>query len=249
MRVARIFVDHGLVTGEPVTLDRETSHYLATVLRLQRGDVVRVFNGRGGEYSAELTAASKHEVSLLPGEKLAAATPPRLEVHLALGLSRGDRMDFAVQKATELGVTAITPLYTEFGEVRLKQAARLENKLRHWRRIAVSACEQSGRVLLPDLHPPETLPEWLQGSRPGLRLLLDPGGESALGSHPAATRVTLMIGPEGGFSPQELALAAESGYEAVRLGPRVLRTETAPVAALAVLQYRYGDLADFPIQE
>ena len=243
MRVSRVFVDHGLATGEPLTLDRETSHYLATVLRLRHGDVVHVFNGRDGEFSAELTAVSKSGVALLPGEQLAAATPPVLDIHLALGLSRGERMDFAVQKATELGVSAITPLYTEFGEVRFKQAARLENKLRHWRRVAISACEQSGRLVLPDIQPPQALNEWLQQPRPGLRLLLDPGGETALGSHAAAEQVTLLIGPEGGFSPQELAKATDVGYERVRLGPRVLRTETAPVAALAILQFRYGDLA------
>lgn len=244
MRVSRVFVEAGLATGDTLTLDRETSHYLASVLRLQRGDPVRVFNGQDGEFAAELTATGKQAVSLALGERLRDAVPCPLHIHLALGLSRGDRMDFAVQKATELGVGAITPLYSEFGEVRIKQAARLENKLRHWRRIAVSACEQCGRLQVPEIAAPQPLAEWLQTPRPGLRLLLDPSGTEALGSHAAAEHIALVIGPEGGFSPGELALASSQDYALVHLGPRILRTETAPVAALSILQYRYGDLTD-----
>ncbi|MEX2469364.1 MAG: 16S rRNA (uracil(1498)-N(3))-methyltransferase, partial [Pseudohongiellaceae bacterium] len=240
MRVSRVFVEVGLAPGDTLTLDRETSHYLASVLRLQRGDPVRVFNGRDGEFSAEITAVSRQAVSLALGERLRDAAPSPLHIHLALGLSRGDRMDFAIQKATELGVGAITPLYSEFGEVRIKQAARLENKLRHWRRIAVSACEQSGRLQVPEIAAPQALAEWLQTPRQGLRLLLDPSGVAALGAQPTAEHIALVIGPEGGFSPGELALAAEQDYTLVHLGPRILRTETAPVAALSVLQYCYG---------
>ncbi|NQV70739.1 MAG: 16S rRNA (uracil(1498)-N(3))-methyltransferase [Pseudohongiella sp.] len=168
----------------------------------------------------------------------------RLKIHLGLGLSRGDRMDFAIQKSTELGVSEITPLYTEHGEVKLK-ADRLEKKLQHWRKIAINASEQSGRLEIPEIHTPSPLAEWQQGLDAGFSLMLDPSGEDKLPLNTAALQfeqVNLLIGPEGGFSATEIHSARNQGLVIVALGTRILRTETAPIAALAILQHLYGDM-------
>jgi 16S rRNA (uracil1498-N3)-methyltransferase len=166
----------------------------------------------------------------------------KLRLHLALGLSRGDRMDYAIQKATELGVTEITPLFTEHGEVRLKPD-RLENKLRHFEKIAINAAEQCGRLDVPAVNTPLALEAFLAQDKKATRLLLEPGGEQSLTAARALTDIELIIGPEGGFSEREVGQARTSNCEIMRLGPRIFRTETAPVAALAVLQFLYGDLS------
>lgn len=241
MRLSRVYLDSNLELGSTISLPKETAHYLGNVLRLRVDDRLLVFNSQQGEFLARVSAAAKRAVDIeLLELSRAAASADSLSVHLLLGLSRGDRMDFAVQKSTELGVTEITPVYTEYGEVRLK-ADRVEKKLQHWQKIAISACEQSGRVSVPVIHEPTSLTE-LPMQEGTLRWMLEPTGTDSLPDAIADNAVELLIGPEGGFSATEIDWARDSGYSIVALGSRILRTETAPVAALAILQHKYGDM-------
>jgi 16S rRNA (uracil1498-N3)-methyltransferase len=243
MRVSRLHITDTLVTGAQLSLPADSAHYLGTVLRAREGDSVRVFNAADGEFDAVVSKSKKGNVDVILGECVRAPEQASvLTLHLALGLSRGDRMDYAIQKATELGVTEITPLFTEHGEVRLKPD-RLENKLRHFEKIAINAAEQCGRLDVPVINTPLPLDAFLAQETQAKRLLLEPGGEQRLAAAQALSDIQVIIGPEGGFSEHEVSLARASNCEIMRLGPRVLRTETAPVAALAILQFLYGDLA------
>jgi len=243
MRLSRVYVDQVLDTGARITLDKETSHYLGTVLRLRTDADILVFNASDGEFAARITEVNKHSIEVTLDALQRAPVPTRLSTLLGLGISRGDRMDLAIQKATELGVSSITPLYTQFGEVKLK-ADRAEKKLHHWHKITVSAAEQCGRLDLPTITPPASMDEWQAMLGDSLRLILDPSGEHGIAQFASSepTSIALMIGPEGGFSEQELNWAETHGFTTVSLGPRILRTETAPIVALAILQHRFGDL-------
>lgn len=264
MRRSRIHVDQLLpggslpggslpgdsLKGGSLTLRGDAAHYLGTVLRARVGQPVAVFNGRDGEFHGEIAAVRKREVDIVlePGPVVAPET--LLTVHIGLGLSRGERMDYAVQKATELGVTDITPLFTEFSEVKL-DAARAQKRTDHWQKIAVSASEQCGRCHVPTIHTPAALSEWVASVRDTTAFLLDhngaPGFSAAAGRDSSDTEserpdaIALLIGPEGGISENESALALAANFKAVRLGPRILRTETAPVVALTALQLLWGD--------
>jgi len=243
MRVSRLHITETLVAGAQLSLPAESAHYLGTVLRAREGDKVILFNARDGEFDAAVSKSKKGNVDVAIGECVRAPEQgAKLYLHLALGLSRGDRMDYAIQKATELGVNEITPLFTEHGEVRLKPD-RLENKLRHFEKIAINAAEQCGRLDVPVVNTPLALDSFLAQNTKATRLLLEPGGEQSLTTARALTDIELVIGPEGGFSEREVAQARASNCEIMRLGPRILRTETAPVAALAILQFLYGDLS------
>jgi 16S rRNA (uracil1498-N3)-methyltransferase len=207
-------------------------------------DELTVFDGRGGEYCATILAVERNSVSLSIAQHIERDVESPLAIHLLQGISRGDRMDVVMQKATELGVHRITPVATEHSVVKLAPA-RAEKRLQHWRGITRSACEQSGRNILPGVDPPLPLRSWLGENvdKPGLRLILKPGGEVSLSSLDGLPRqVTLLIGPEGGFSEAEYELAEATGFVPVHFGGRILRTETAAIAALAALQTLYGDL-------
>ncbi len=221
----------------------EAANHVARVLRLDVGDALTVFDGEGAEYIARIAAISRGEVRIVPGERRANECESRLRLTLVQGVSRGERMDWVVQKAVELGVTRIVPVLTERSVVRL-DAAQAHGKQRHWRGIAVSACEQSGRGYLPQITAAVPLDAWLAGLPPGgLKVLPSLDGAAGLASLPPLAReVLVLIGPEGGLSDSEAAAALRSGFRPVRLGPRVLRTETAAVVALALLQQRFGDL-------
>lgn len=229
--------------GEPCTLRGEAANHVARVLRLNVGDALTVFDGEGAEYSARIAAVSRDEVRIVPGERRANERESFLRLTLVQSISRGERMDWVVQKAVELGVTRIVPVLTERSVVRL-DAAQAHSKQRHWRGIAVSACEQSGRAQLPEITAAVPLAVWLAGLAPGgLRVLPSPDGTAGLAAlPPLAPEVLVLIGPEGGLSEREAGAVLGSGFRPVRLGPRVLRTETAAVVALALLQQRYGDL-------
>lgn len=242
MRVSRLYVETSLQSGASLPLSPEASHYLATVLRLGAGSALTVFNGCDGEFAASIDSASKKQVVVSLGEQLRQPEQARLQMHLAVGLSKGERMDFVMQKATELGVSQITPLFCQFGEVRFKEQKRLDNKLRHWWQIIVNACEQCGRVSVPVLQPPQAFADWLNSDVPGAKLLLDTGDAPSITTQAPAGTVTLLSGPEGGFADQEVSAARQAGYQPVSLGPRILRTETAPLAALAILQALHGDI-------
>ena len=240
----RLFVSGALINGGEIEVDGDRARYLGKVLRLRVGDPISVFNGEGPEWPASITRISKTSVGLRLGDSFEASTESPLKIHLVQGVSRGDRMDFVVQKATELGVKRITPVLTEFGVVKLK-ADRAERRREHWQKIANSACEQSGRTRLPLIDTPLPMKNWF-GAKPenvDAELILVPGAVARLAETAApATKVCVIIGPEGGFSDSEYQDAEVSGFTAVSLGPRILRTESAAIATLAVLQSLWGDL-------
>ncbi len=241
----RLFVSGPLINDAELVVEGDRARYLGRVLRLRVGDEITVFNGEGPEWSATIGAMTKNTATLHIGDAHEAGTESPLKIHLVQGISRGERMDFVVQKATELGVKRITPVLTEYGVVKLDEARR-EKRRDHWQSVAAAACEQSGRTRLPLIDTPTALKTWF-ASKPAeidAELILTPGATSSLASiGTPRTKICLLIGPEGGFSETEYEDAAISGFTAVSLGPRVLRTETAAVAALSVLQSRWGDLA------
>jgi 16S rRNA (uracil1498-N3)-methyltransferase len=243
MRLTRVYVAEPLSPGRRHTIEGDPANHIARVLRLEPGDALTVFDGRGGEYAARIEAIRKGAVIVELQELSASNCESPLALTLAQGVSRGERMDWVVQKATELGVTRIVPILTERTVVKL-DARQAERKRAHWRGIAVAACEQSGRERIPDVAAPLGLQEFLQGIDSGAtRLLLSPTGTQRVADlRTAAGGIVVLIGPEGGLAETEQRAAVAAGFRAVRLGPRVLRTETAAVAALTLLQHQMGDL-------
>ncbi|SDK55217.1 16S rRNA (uracil(1498)-N(3))-methyltransferase [Microbulbifer yueqingensis] len=247
MRVPRIYSHEPLAGQNEVELDEGASRHLVKVLRLQVGRPLVLFDGRGGEYSAELVEAGKRARVRL-GDFHGDNRESPLALTLAIGISRGDRFDWVVQKATELGVARIQPLFTERCEVKLK-GERLEKKVAHWRQVAVSACEQCARNRVPDVATPQKFASYLEQTDSGdtdLKLVLHHRTDKHLRELGAGqgwpASALLLVGPEGGLSAAEIDAALARDFKPLRLGPRVLRTETAPVAALSVLQYQWGDL-------
>ncbi|MDZ7853903.1 MAG: 16S rRNA (uracil(1498)-N(3))-methyltransferase [Halomonas sp.] len=241
VKAPRILVAADFTVGGDVVLPEGPARHVARVLRLAEGAPLRLFDGAGLEARAVIVEASRKRV-VARVEALAPGTGESpLAVHLGQAISKGDRMDYAIQKAVELGVAAITPLYTEHGDVRLR-GEREAKKLAHWQAVAASACEQCGRATLPPVHPPAGLPEWLAGRDEALRLVLHPGTTGAFAQGEAPATAVLLIGPEGGLSKAEVQASLAGGFAPLSLGPRILRTETAPVVALSLLQSRFGDL-------
>lgn len=242
MRIARLYVQAELSTGATLRLDDDSSHYLRTVLRLKQGYPLTLFNGDGHDYPARVESIGREGVWLSIGPGSMRDTESPLDTHLGLGISRGERMDYAIQKSVELGVSRITPLFTEHCVVRLEED-RKDSRRQHWLRIIRAACEQCGRNRLPVLDPPQALADWLPLAT-GLRIFLDPQGAASLaGLGVPDHQVTLLSGPEGGFAERERIQARQAGFVPVRLGPRILRTETAVLAALAAIQTRWGDFS------
>lgn len=237
MRLSRFFIDSPLALGTH-SLPETAAHYIGRVLRLPAGAAVQLFDGSGMEFRGELLEVGKKQVSVQLHEQVPGLPESSLRIHLGQGLSRGERMDWAIQKATELGVVEITPIVSERCEVRLKDE-RADKRLAHWRQIAISACEQCGRSVIPQINPPVTLAEWLSVEA-ALKLVLHPVAEPLASHQPPAT-LAFLIGPEGGLSDAEVEQATRAGFLPARLGPRVLRTETAPVVALSVAQQLWGD--------
>ena len=240
----RLYVPNECTTGKSLILDREQSHYVARVLRLKPGHSVTVFNGSGGEWDASVSAAAGSAVQLEIGAHRDSETESSLRIHLVQGISRGERMDWVVQKATELGVKRLSPVLTEFGVVRLDKL-RAAKRRDHWQKIAVSAAEQSGRTRPPLVDLPMPLKTWFDVATQArdTELILDPAAATSLTSISApVNKACLLVGPEGGFSDAEIEHAATAGFAAVSLGPRILRTETAAVVALAIAQAQWGDL-------
>jgi 16S rRNA (uracil1498-N3)-methyltransferase len=241
MRVTRIFVAEPLETGREQRLGAPAAAHVARVLRLTAGDELTLFDGRGGEYPATIIECRGTVLRVRVGAHREVERESPLRITLAQGVSRGERMDWVVQKATELGVAAIVPLITERSVVKL-DARQAEKRREHWRGIVVAACEQSGRNRLPEVLVPQPLARWLEtAARVDQRFLLDPSASSGIRALNAVSAVTVLIGPEGGLSPAERAHALQSGFSSLRLGPRVLRTETAAIAALSALQALQGD--------
>ena len=241
-RTPRLYLERDL-GGQAVTLDDREAHYLGHVLRLRRGDRLVAFNGRGRERHATLRMLARHAAELdLEGE-LHALPESKLSITLVQALPKADAMDLIVQKATELGVRAIVPVYSDFSVVKL-DPERSARRLEHWQRIARSACEQSGRHTPPTIAAAESLAAFLAGGgAPGAtNLVLEPGTALRLTEvSPPPSAVTFLVGPEGGFSPADLEKIAVAGLVRVTLGPRVLRAETAAIAACAAAQLLWGD--------
>lgn len=242
MRLTRSHVDLPLQAGTEVVLPEDVAAHLLRVLRLQVGDACVLFNGDGHDYDARITAVGKREAraAIAAARRIDNESP--LRITLLQGIARGEKMDWILQKATELGIARVLPVTSERSEVKL-DAQRADKRLAHWRGIVIAACEQSGRAIVPDVAPPQALAQ-VAGSRDGRGFILDPFAEASLSSLRGATlrECTIAIGPEGGWSPRDRDQLIASGYEGLRLGPRVLRTETAGIAAIAALQAACGDL-------
>jgi len=239
-RAPRFYCETTLSPGATVSLPERAARHVAA-LRLRPGDAVVLFNGDGHESAATLTGIGKRGAAAFVRERRAVDRESPLEVHLAQGVCAGDRMDLVLQKATELGVASIQPLATARSVVRLS-SERQERRETHWQNVAVAACEQCGRNRIPEVKPRVEFGEFLgRLSGEGTRMLLAPDGDATIRALAPRAPVTVLIGPEGGLAPEERELAARAGFSAVRFGPRILRTETAPLAALAALQAWYGD--------
>jgi 16S rRNA (uracil1498-N3)-methyltransferase len=247
MRVPRLHLDRPLAAGTDVALDEPARHHVHAVLRLRPGAAVVVFDGLGTAFGGTLLATDRQGARVRLVERLSDDRESPIRVTLGLGVSRGERMDFAVQKAVELGAARIVPLLTGRTVVRL-DGERAQRRHAHWRRIAVGACEQCGRNRVPEVLAAQTLAGWLETLGPAdashLRLLPDPRADRGLATldDVAPDAVTVLVGPEGGIDEAERALAHRHGFRGVRLGPRILRTETAVVAVLAAVMTLWGDL-------
>ena len=238
MRLSRFYIAAPLSLGQHA-FPEEQAHYIGRVLRHAVGDPVQLFDGSGLEYRGQLIEVGKKSVRVELTEQLTGQPDSTLRVHLGQGLSRGERMDWAIQKATELGVAEITPIVSERCEVRLKDD-RADKRMAHWQQVAISACEQCGRSSVPVIHPPLLLVDWLAQVEADLKLVLHPVAEPLV-SHAKPTSLAFLIGPEGGLNDAEVSQAVAAQFQAARLGPRVLRTETAAVVALSVAQQLWGD--------
>lgn len=244
--VPRVFIDAPLAVDDSVELDDAKRHHLGTVLRLAENAPVTLFNGDGHEYAARVAHASRKAMTLAVENRAAPHRESPLDLTLVQAIARGDRMDFALAKAVELGVTRIAPVFCARGKVKL-DGARLAKKQAHWQQVVESAAEQSGRLICPAVAPATALTDYLDADEGAddaerLRLLLAPTAAHGLAGCGAHARVTLLIGPESGLADAEIDAAAARAWQPITLGPRVLRTETAGMAALAAIQTRWGDL-------
>ena len=240
MRVSRLYVPSPLAENTAIQLDDDSSHYLRSVLRLKKDDAIVIFNGEGGEYLANALEVTRKAVTLMVGAYQPRSVESSLHLSLGLGIARGDKMDWSIQKSVELGVNVITPLLTERCVVQFK-GEKMPQRWHHWQKIIQHAAEQSGRTVLPTLNAIELLPDWV-GQQQGLKVFLDPYAQASLNVlTPENKQVTLMTGPEGGFANHERDVAKAAGFVPVRMGSRVLRTETASIAALSALQMLWGD--------
>ncbi|MHB1948880.1 MAG: 16S rRNA (uracil(1498)-N(3))-methyltransferase [Gammaproteobacteria bacterium] len=244
MTLSRLFQPTILNENETIQLEEGAAHHIARVLRAKVGDDVILFNGEGNEYAGVIASIDKKAVSVHIKKLIIRCSESPLELYLAQGISRGEKMDYTIQKAVELGVKKIYPLSTERCNVKLDEERR-EKRLQHWRSIIISACEQSGRNQIPYIESPQTLEQFLEKSDADFKFVLAPLAEKKLAQMPIQknSRVILMIGPEGGLSEHEIRLAEQKNFLPLNLGPRVLRTETAAVAAIAALQCLFGDLS------
>ena len=245
MRLTRLYVDLPLAPGAEVTLPEGPGAHLVRVLRLGVGDACVLFNGDGHDYAATVVAAGKREVRVRVGAASAVGRESPLRIVLLQGIARGEKMDLILQKATELGISEVRPLSSQRSEVKLDEA-RAAKRLAHWRSVVAAGCEQSGRAVVPQVAPPASLAEVLAAlPAGGLRLILDPEGtlEFSTLAPDTGEPFVLAVGPEGGWSPLDREQLVGAGFRGLRLGPRILRTETAGLAAIAALQARFGDLA------
>ena len=237
--MTRIYLPQPLASGSTLALPDTAFRHLVQVLRMEAGEHLTVFNGEGGEYGATLSTVSRKGAMLLIGAHDPVTREAPLAITIAQCVSKGDRMDYALQKSTELGAAAFVPVLSSRGVVKM-DGDRWEKKVEHWQGVAVGAAEQSGRTRVPPVALPIGFDKFVVAPCEGLKLILAPGGSVALAALPSTQSITALIGPEGGFSELELDIADRHGWQRVGLGPRILRTETAPVALLAGLMTLHG---------
>jgi 16S rRNA (uracil1498-N3)-methyltransferase len=241
MRRIRIYHTGDLSSGLTVMLDTSASHHLLQVLRKKAGERFIMFNGNGGEFDVTLVSANKKTACVEIGEWHQRAVESELSIHLGQAISRGERMDYAIQKAVELGVSAITPLLTEYCQVQLSEN-RVDKRVAHWQMIAISAAEQSGRCVVPVVHSPMSMDQWIL-QKAALKIICCPRQEKNNFIEVMQSKnMMLAIGAEGGFSDHEVRAALQENFVSLSLGPRILRTETATVVALTILQSQWGDM-------
>lgn len=246
MSIPRIYQSIPLHLNATIILSKAATHHLIHVLRKKLGDTIIVFNGTGTAYQGCITGATATSTTVLLTHCTNPTVESPLQLILAQGIARGEKMDYILQKSVELGVSQIIPVLTEYCNMRLSKEQQHKKHL-HWQTIMQSACEQSGRTRLATLMPVVTLPEWLATCQAELKLALHPGSQHNLTTlrqaYPTRTSIALLIGPEGGLSEQEIILAQQQDFQLVRLGPRILRTETAAIAMLGIAQLLWGDLS------
>lgn len=243
MRVPRIYEPGPLSSHALLDLSEDGANHIGRVLRMQAGQELMLFDGRGGQYPATIQAVGKKQVTVQLAELDPVEVESPLAIHFGQVISRGDKMEFTIQKSVELGVTVITPLFSERCGVKLN-GERLDKKLEQWQKIAISACEQCGRNRIPEIRPAMELAAWLAEPTEELKLNLHPRAPYSINTLPEPSHgIRLLIGPEGGLSAAEIEQAREQGFADMLLGPRVLRTETAGLTAITALQCRFGDLA------
>jgi len=245
VRTTRLYTDQSLETGAQIVLQGNAAQHLGRVLRARVGETVALFNGDGREFAATITTSSKREIQLTLGEASLPCTESAVHTALGLCLSKGDRFDWAIQKATELGVGSIIPLYSERVDFSIPED-RLSKRIHHWQQVAISAAEQCGRVKIPSVIAPMPLMDWVAEVSADERWVLHCAdvGNCTVASQKAKApgSAALLIGPEGGLTESEVNAATGGGFTPLQLGPRVLRTETAPIVALTALSMQWGDL-------
>ncbi|AIS53771.1 MULTISPECIES: 16S rRNA (uracil(1498)-N(3))-methyltransferase [Vibrio] len=242
MRIPRIYHPEPITQLGSLALSEDAAGHVGRVLRMKVGQEVLLFDGYGAEFPAVIEEVSKKSVTVNITERVERSSESPLDLHLGQVISRGEKMEFTIQKSVELGVNTITPLISERCGVKLDQK-RFEKKLAQWQKVAISACEQSGRNIVPQIRPIMQLDEWCAEDYDGLKLNLHPRAKYSINTLPAPVeKVRLLIGPEGGLSAEEIEKTREYQFEETLLGPRVLRTETAALTAITALQVRFGDL-------
>ncbi len=240
-RFFRFFVSEPLEEGKELWLQGERFHYISNVLRFKKGDELTIFNGKGGEFVSEIVEILKGKILVRLKCYLAKDVESPLKIHLGQIVSKKEHMDYTIQKATELGVITFTPLFGDRSEVKLS-SDRLNTRLERWRKIIIHACEQSGRNYLMDLRTPMSFKEYVSVTFSTPLLFLEPKASNKISNLPGTRELSLVIGPEGGFSEQELIILNEYGALGVNLGPRILRTETAGLVGISILQSIWGDI-------
>jgi len=242
MKSIRIYQPGNFTAGSSIELDKSASNHLIRVLRLKNNYTFNLFNGEGIEYSATLEITGKRAIAHIQSADQT-SIESNLNIHLLQGISKGERMDFAIQKSVELGITSITPVITERTVVNLKDD-RQQKKRQHWQSVAISACEQSGRSVLPQINSICGFSQAVTTHANCLKLLLDPLSENSIQSISANKNIEILIGPEGGLTDAEITFAKENNFTGIKMGPRILRTETAALAAITSVQLLWGDLAN-----
>ena len=241
MRIPRLYFKDALERGSFIQLNNDSTHYLSKVLRLRVESQIKLFNNNEGEFLATIISKSSTNVTVSIDLQLREPEEDTLRFHVALAITKGERMDYAIQKSVELGVTSIIPFFSELSEVKIRDENRLENKLRHWKRVAMNACQQCGRLSLPDVEKPKIFQDLITQGIHDTYVLFDASGHKKLRKIFFKNELYLVFGPEGGFSNSELITAKEK-INVASLGPRILRSETAPVVALSILQSEFGDI-------